>query len=198
MLENVNAVLSRIDEIKSRMNGYSSMGPVGVAPHYKPVSSGNANQTASLQPYFPDYLKDAVHVKAKGMTQQVSAYDDLIESSADKYGVDSDLIKAVIGAESGYRSDAVSGSGAQGLMQLMPSTAAGLGVSDPFDPQQNIEAGTKYLKSQLDRFGDVKQALAAYNAGPGAVVKYGGVPPFKETQNYVNKVLTYRDSIKSQ
>jgi len=79
----------------------------------------------------------------------------------------------------------------------MPSTASSLGCSDPFNPAENIEAGTKYLKTQIDRFGSVDKALAAYNAGPGAVIKYGGVPPFKETQNYVRKVLSYREGYSS-
>ena len=114
----------------------------------------------------------------------------MIEEASDKYGVDSKLIKALVQQESGYNPKAKSKAGALGLMQLMPSTAKGLGVTDPMDPKQNIEGGVKYFKSMLDRFhGNTILALAAYNAGPNAVSKYDGVPPYKETQNYVRSIL---------
>ena len=100
------------------------------------------------------------------------------------------LVLAIIKAESDFDARAKSKKGAVGLMQLMPSTAKGLGVKDPLDPQQNIEGGVKYVKSMLDRFnGNIILALAAYNAGPNAVKKYDGVPPYKETQNYVKSIL---------
>ncbi|MBR3889650.1 lytic transglycosylase domain-containing protein [bacterium] len=114
----------------------------------------------------------------------------MIETTSEKYGVDSKLIKALVQQESGYNPNAKSKAGALGLMQLMPATAEGLGVKDPMDPQQNIEGGVKYVKSMLDRFnGNIILALAAYNAGPNAVKKYDGVPPYKETQNYVRNIL---------
>lgn len=117
-------------------------------------------------------------------------YDTEIDAAARRYGVDPALVKAVVQQESGFDPNARSNAGAAGLMQLMPATAAGLGVTDPFDPAQSIDAGTRYLKGQLDRFGgDVSLALAAYNAGPGAVERYGGVPPYPETQRYVQSVL---------
>ena len=104
--------------------------------------------------------------------------------------VDPALIKAIIANESGFNANATSNVGAQGLMQLMPGTAAGLGVTDAYDPAQNVAGGTKYIKGLLGKFnGDVRLAVAAYNAGPGAVEKYGGVPPYAETQNYVQNVL---------
>ena len=113
----------------------------------------------------------------------------LIEAAARKYKVDPKLVAAVAEVESNGNQDAVSSVGAIGVMQLMPDTAASLGV-DPYNKQQNIEGGAKYLRQMLDTFGgDTKMAVAAYNAGPGAVKDYGGVPPYKETQNYVNKVL---------
>ncbi|HEX5923244.1 MAG TPA: lytic transglycosylase domain-containing protein [Baekduia sp.] len=118
-------------------------------------------------------------------------YDAQITAAATKYGIDPALLKGLIRQESNFNAGAHSGAGAQGLTQLMPGTASSLGV-DPSDPAQAIEGGAKYLKQQLDRFGgDPTKALAAYNAGPGAVAKYGGVPPYAETQNYVQKVLGF-------
>lgn len=116
--------------------------------------------------------------------------DALVEQNASTWQVDPALIKAVIANESGFNANATSGVGAQGLMQLMPATAAGLGVRDAYDPAQNVAGGARYLKGLLDRFGgDARLAVAAYNAGPGAVEKYGDVPPYAETKNYVQNVL---------
>ena len=116
---------------------------------------------------------------------------NLIDTTARKYGVDEKLVRAVVKQESGFNPNAKSKVGALGLMQLMPSTAEGLGVKDPLDPKQNVEGGVKYLKSMLDKFnGNTILALAAYNAGPNAVSKYDGVPPYKETQNYVRSILS--------
>lgn len=117
--------------------------------------------------------------------------DSLVNDNAQSQDVDPALIKAIIANESGFNANATSNVGAQGLMQLMPGTAAGLGVTDAYDPAQNVAGGTKYIKGLLERFnGDVRLAVAAYNAGPGAVEKYGGVPPYAETQNYVQNVLS--------
>src|SRR5262245_50413040 len=117
------------------------------------------------------------------------AYDDIIDEAATLHGVDADLIHAVIQTESSFNAVAVSPAGAQGLMQLMPELQEELGVTEPFNPRQNIMAGTEYLKRLLTYHkGDVALTLASYNAGPGNVLKYRGVPPFKETRAYLRKI----------
>lgn len=117
------------------------------------------------------------------------AYDDLINEAAAKYHLDPAMIRAVMQTESSFNAMAVSPVGAMGLMQLMPAVAAEQGAEDPMDPRQNIMAGSRYLRQLLNAHrGDVKLALASYNAGPGAVKKYGTVPPFKETRDYVKKI----------
>jgi soluble lytic murein transglycosylase-like protein len=119
-------------------------------------------------------------------------FNQIIDSASKKYNINSSIIKAVIKAESNFDPSVVSSAGAMGLMQLMPDTALSLGVVEPFDPMENIEGGVKYLKDMLNKFGgNLELALAAYNAGPGNVTKYGGIPPFQETQNYVAKIMGY-------
>lgn len=133
------------------------------------------------------YTNPSVNFKKRATREEIMS---MIDETSEKYGVDSKLIKALVQQESGFNPTAKSKVGALGLMQLMPSTAKGLGVTDPLDAKQNIEGGVKYFKSMLDRFhGNTILALAAYNAGPNAVSKYDGVPPYKETQNYVKSIL---------
>lgn len=123
--------------------------------------------------------------------------NELIDKYSEQAGLDVDFVRAVINQESGFNPNATSKCGAMGLMQLMPGTAQGLGVTNAYDPEQNIQGGTKYLKGLLDRFDNNKSlALAAYNAGPNAVKKYGGIPPYQETQNYVKSVLSKYDKMK--
>ena len=136
---------------------------------------------------------------SKDKLNQMDRINSAIVEASQKYGVDANLIKAVIKQESGFNPYAVSHAGAQGLMQLMPGTAAGLKVTDPYNIEQNIDGGTRYLRDQLKAFGgDLKLALAAYNAGPGNVKKYNGVPPFNETQHYVKVVLNNYEQYKNE
>ena len=150
----------------------------------KPKASARHNSVEHLP-------KAQVHVSMDSFAAlpPYLAYDDLIEEAATRFKIDSDLIHAVIQAESSFNPMAVSNVGAQGLMQLMPVVQEELGVSDPFDPRQNVMAGTEYLKRLLDHHrGDVGLALASYNAGLGNVARHRGIPPFKETRNYVKKI----------
>ncbi len=119
----------------------------------------------------------------------IDTWDTFILHAASRYALNPALIKAVVLAESGMNPSALSSAGAMGLMQLMPSTAADLGVRDPWDPAQNIDGGARYIRQQLDTFGDMRRAIAAYHAGPGNVKRYGGVPPFETTRVYVSRVL---------
>lgn len=126
------------------------------------------------------------------MADNSTSLDEIFKKASQKYGVSEDLLKAIGKAESGFDANATSSCGAQGIMQLMPSTAKSLGVTDSYDAEQNIMGGAKYISQLLKKYdGNTSLALAAYNAGSGNVAKYGGIPPFKETQNYVRKVLGY-------
>lgn len=145
---------------------------------------------------FPCYAADPKcrSVSWEKVPLNTQAFRNEIQSAASFNAVDESLIRAIIHAESAYQPDARSPKGAQGLMQLMPQTATELAVGNPFDPAQNIEGGTRYLSQLLDEFdGDLDLAAAAYNAGPAAVYKYGGVPPYDETREYVRRVkILYR------
>jgi soluble lytic murein transglycosylase-like protein len=134
----------------------------------------------------------AVSVGDYSTVPAARAYDGLIREAAGRYKLDEDLIRAVIRAESSFDPLQVSPAGAKGLMQIMPILAKELNVRDPFDPRQNIMAGAKYLRRLLDAHsGNVSLALASYNAGPSTVARYKGMPPFRETRNYVKKIKGY-------
>jgi soluble lytic murein transglycosylase-like protein len=131
-------------------------------------------------------------LKASLQPRATRAYDPAIKRASRQHGVSPALVKAVIAAESGFDPEAISRKGAQGLMQLMPHTAERMGVDDALDPWQNIDGGTRYLSQLIERFpGELHLALAAYNAGPEAVKRHRGVPPYEETRTYVRRVLRY-------
>lgn len=148
--------------------------------------------------FMRDIKKDRklrTNFKLTNCVRNPEEFDPIINACALEFGVDKSLVKAVIHAESGYDPNAVSRKGASGLMQLMPKTAQDLKVSNSFDPRENIRGGVRYLKFLLTTFkGDERLALAAYNAGLTRVAQHGGVPPYAETQNYVSKVLSYKQS----
>lgn len=134
----------------------------------------------------------------KNRTLLDKVYDDLFLIAGRKYDVDPALVKAVAFHESGYKKNIVSNKGASGLMQLMLDTAKGLGIEDVFNPEQNINGGAKYISQLLNKYGDIEIALAAYNAGPGNVDKYNGVPPFDETKEYINNVTSSYQLLKEK
>lgn len=134
--------------------------------------------------------------RPSSLPARARAFDEVIELHAAEQNLPSDLVRAVIQAESGFDSNAVSPKGAMGLMQLMPATATEFGVTNPFHPEQNIRAGVAYLRRLMDRYdSDVSLALAAYNAGPGAVERYSGIPPYRETRDYVKKITRVTESV---
>ncbi len=207
-LASVNAVMQRIADIEEKvgmqhkphggvgfqetlasemakgktLSGSAASGKV-TGPSSVPAGAMAGSQSAGRIP-----VVTAPSVSAERLPSD-SAYLDTIQRAAQKYGVDPKLVSAVAEVESGFNPNAVSSAGAVGIMQLMPETAASLGVN-PYDAQQNIEGGTRYLRQLMDAFpGDLRRAVAAYNAGPQTVREYGGVPPYGETQAYVDSVL---------
>ena len=181
----VDAVVARVAELQSLMGA--------AAPAAAPAPAAFASQLASATAATaaPAATTASAGLMATGASELPAGtpFASEITAAAKKHGIDPALLAGLVKQESGFNPNAGSPAGARGLTQLMPGTAAGLGVSNVLDPIQSLDGGAKYLRQQLDAFGgDVTRALAAYNAGPGAVQRYGGVPPYAETQNYVRIV----------
>lgn len=194
-LENIAGQKSGVNSVESDFKKILDAKQQIEKPEPKEDSDESLGEISEI---IEEELKEAVNLKSKmDLKSQSANIDELIETYSEKYGIDSDFIKAIIKQESGFNPNATSKKGAMGLMQLMPKTAQALGVIDAYNPGQNIEGGVKYLKSLLDKYGNNRElALAAYNAGPGAIKKYGGIPPYKETQNYVNKIMNTYNKVK--
>lgn len=191
-IEGLNSIIHRIDELNMRFGintaanyqeNVNKTAATGGVEQEKPQRLENGSFATELDKAMSMESRGAVGLNVSGDT------NSLIKEAAARYQVDPRLVAAVAQTESGGNQEAVSPAGAVGVMQLMPETAAGLGVN-PYDKRQNIEGGAKYLRQMMDTFGgDVQKAVAAYNAGPQAVKEYNGIPPYRETQDYVNKVL---------
>lgn len=176
------AVQQRMSEIRNKLENLEiKRAPVEPPPTPSTFSGQIGGSNTPVDPFGSMAETDA--------NPTTSGILGLIAGAANKHGVDPALLESLVQAESDFNPHIVSNKGAMGLTQLMPETARSLGVSDPMDPAQNLDGGAKYLAGLLKRFnGDERLALAAYNAGPGAVQKYNGIPPYRETQNYVTKI----------
>jgi soluble lytic murein transglycosylase-like protein len=179
----IDAVVARVSEIEQLLRlGAPTPAPVTASTSFAAELNTASAATAPLA------AASAAPAGASTLPAG-TPYAAEITAAAQRHGIDPALLAGLVKQESGFNANAVSSAGAQGLTQLMPATAAGLGVTDPTDPAQALDGGAKYLREQLDRFGgDVAKALAAYNAGPGAVERFGGIPPYAETQEYVRRV----------
>lgn len=184
----IEMATQRIREIRERLDALERRTESPFPEGQKTTFSRILEDTLDAEPVFED----------EGTGKAASPLEAMIEDKANRAGLDPSLVKAVVKAESGFNPNAVSRVGAKGLMQLMPQTAQGLGVQAILDPAQNVEGGTRYLKTLMEKYHSVPKALAAYNAGPGAVDRFGGIPPYAETQNYVRRVLQYQEQYNQQ
>ncbi len=172
MIRGLDGVLARIEQLQT----YLDSGQRGDLP------------AAGVPASFSAVLSETVRGDGPAAPASGKPFAQLIQQAAARYGVDPRLVTEVISAESDFNPRSVSRAGARGLMQLMPENCREYNVADPFDPAQNIDGGVRHLKDMLNQFGRLDLALAAYNAGPGAVRRYGGIPPYRETQAYVSRI----------
>lgn len=205
MIPGVDQVLDRIEAIRARFEPPEFSSPIpeiggdfatALASEMGVAANPSSGARSPWGVPTPVLLPTPVS-PLSGFNARSDNVDALIAFYANKHGVEADLVKALVKAESGFNPRALSPKGAMGLTQLMPDTAKALGIADPLDASQNLDGGVRYLKQQIETFGDVSLALAAYNAGPAAVRRYGGVPPYAETRGYVERVLRYRDQFKA-
>lgn len=180
-LQRIQEIQTRIEQLRPNFVGRDANATRLVAPIGFPEGGVPPPGLHILNPQSP--------IPNPRLPPEVARWEPIVAPIAAKYGIETEWVLRIIEAESGGNPNAVSPKGASGLMQLMPATARALGVQDPFDPVQNIEGGVRYLRHLLDRFGDLRLALAAYNAGPGNVERYGGIPPFPETLRYLRRIL---------
>lgn len=191
-----DATIERVDQLLSFVGDLDPAATSTTTAQSASTATTPATRTAaSSATSFSSALTKA---QGAAVPSEVAPYESMIERSAAKWGVDPALIKAVIQHESGGNANATSSAGAMGLMQLMPATAKALGVTNAYDPAQSIDAGTHYLSTQLQRFGNVKLAIAAYDAGGAAVARYGGIPPYAETQASVPAIYALYQSYRQE
>jgi soluble lytic murein transglycosylase-like protein len=193
------AVSQRVAQLQALIE-QTRQAATGAVP--APPTTAGAAPASSGSPAFAQALQSATAAAAtpaaaqgSSGSSQSSPYDALIAQAAQRYGLDPAVLHGLIQQESGFDPNSQSSAGASGLTQLMPGTASSMGVANPLNPAESIEGGARYLSQMMSKFGgNTTDALAAYNAGPGAVQQYGGVPPYAETQSYVSKVLGYAES----
>ncbi|HEV7939108.1 MAG TPA: lytic transglycosylase domain-containing protein [Solirubrobacteraceae bacterium] len=202
--EDEQAIVQRVQQLQGLIEQTRQVGS-GIAPTSATASSSTtASQVptgdfaAALQAATAADASSPIAVQSQGVAGTAGdggEYDGVIEQAAERYGVDPAVLHGLIQQESGFNPSAQSSAGASGLTQLMPGTASSMGVSNPLNPTESIEGGARYLGQLMNQFGgSTEDALAAYNAGPGAVRQYGGIPPYAETQSYVSKVLSYAET----